>query len=213
MATPLMPILEGTSLENYIQQFVAGISGLDGTMVRPRWQPEPPNIPDFGVNWAAVGIMRHRPIGTYPAVIHHPEGDGYDEMQRHEELDILVSFYGASANEYANNLHNGLMIWQNFSVLRLVSMALVEVSEGTHNPELIRERWWDRVDKPMILRRLIRRTYPVLNLVESRGFVVPDPGHGYQAPWIVSALSAEAPTHWDNDTTAWDVGGTIWDLP
>jgi hypothetical protein len=176
MTVPPMPVLEGQRLEDYIQQFIAGVSGLDGTMVRPRWQPEPPNIPDYGVNWAACGIVRHRPIGVYPAIIHHPDGDGYDEMQRHEELDILVSFYGANANEYANNLHNGLMIAQNYTVLSLVSMALVEISEGTHNPELIKERWWDRVDKPVILRRLIQRTYPVLNLLSARGVIIGDAG-------------------------------------
>lgn len=187
-----MPVLEGQDLEDYIQQWVAGISGLDGTMVRPRWQPEPPNIPDWGVNWASVGIMKHRPVGVYPAVIHHPDGDGWSELQRHEELDVLVSFYGTHASDYAVNFHNGCQIWQNFAVLRLVGMALVEVTDGTRNPELIKEKWWDRIDKPFVLRRIIRRSYPVLNLLSAEGWIITDPD-GYRAPFHVPAQAARRP--------------------
>ena len=178
-----MPVLEGQALEDYIQQFIVGVSGLPGPMVRQRWQPEPPNIPDFGVDWAACGITRHRPIGPYAAIIHHGDGDGYDEMQRHETLEILVSFYGPNADDFAGNFHNGLMVWQNHSILRQVDMALVEVSEGVRVPEMIKMRWWDRVDKPLTLRREVRRSYPILNLVSAGGFVIADPGRPPQAPF------------------------------
>jgi hypothetical protein len=59
--------LDGDDLEDYIQQFVAGVAGMDGTLVRPRWQPEPSNIPDFDVTWCATGITHKRPIGQYAA--------------------------------------------------------------------------------------------------------------------------------------------------
>jgi hypothetical protein len=167
--------LEGQSLEDYIQQYCAGVSGLPPTMVRPRWQPEPPNIPDWGVNWASVGIMKHRPIGVYAAVIHHSEGEGYDELQRHEELDVLASFYGIDADEYAGHFHSGVQIWQNFAVLRLVGMAMIEITDGVKNPELIKNKWWNRVDKAFVLRRIIVRNYPVLNLLSASGEVRAEP--------------------------------------
>ena len=150
-----LPQLEGQSLEDYLQQYVAGVSYLDGTLVRPRWQEEPPNLPDFGVDWCAVGIVNHRPIGLYAAVVHHGDGDGHDEMQRHEDLDVLASFYGPNADSYATNLHNGLMIWQNVSVLRLVGMAFVDISDHTRAPELIKSRCWERIDKTLTLRRTL----------------------------------------------------------
>jgi hypothetical protein len=177
--------LEGIALEDFVQQFVAGVSGLPGQNVRPRWQPEPPNIPDFGVDWCAVGITRHRPIGTWASVTHCSAGDGYDMMQRHEDLDILCSFYGPGADDFAGNLHNGLMIWQNRSLLTLVGMAFVEISEGIRAPEFIKNRWLERTDKPLWLRRIIVRTYPVLNLLSASGAVIPDPGGTYQAPFTV----------------------------
>jgi hypothetical protein len=168
--------LEGPALEDYIQQFVAGVAGLDGTLVRPRYQPEPPNLPDFSVTWCAVGIVRKRPIGVYGATIHDPVNDGHDLVQRHEDIDVLASFYGPQCDYYAANLHSGLMIWQNKSALAAVGMAFVEIGEGTRAPEFIKNQWLDRIDKPLWLRRIIQRVYPVLNILEAAGTVTADPG-------------------------------------
>jgi hypothetical protein len=169
--------LEGQDLEDYVQQWVAGVSGMDGAMMRQRWQPEPPNIPDWGVDWGAVGVTRHRPIGIWSYVGHCSDGNGYDQMQRHEDLEILVSFYGPNCDEYASNLHNGVMIWQNRSVLRLVGMAFVELDEAIRAPEMIKNRWWDRVDLPLVLRRIIIRNYAVRNLLSASAAVITDVGY------------------------------------
>jgi hypothetical protein len=176
-------LLEGQSLEDYLQQWVAAVAYLDGTMVRPRWQPEPPNIPDYGVDWAAVGIMNRRPVGLYPWVGHHSEVDGHDEMQRHEELDVLITFTGAHADRYAGNFHHGAWIWQNRAALRLAGMALIEVEEGRSVPELIKNQWWNRIDKQFCVRRIVVRTYPVLNLLSASGAVVLE--EGYTSPFTV----------------------------
>ena len=37
--------LEDQALADFFQQYVAGITGIAGNLVRPRWQAEPPNIP------------------------------------------------------------------------------------------------------------------------------------------------------------------------
>jgi hypothetical protein len=175
--------LDGQALENYLQQFVAGVASLDSTLVRPRWQPEPPTIPDFDVTWVAVGTTRKKPIGLYGAVIHNPADPGSDLMQRHEDIDVLCSFYGPEAEAYANNLSNGVMVDQNRAELRRVGLAFVEISQGVRIPELIKNQWLDRVDKMIYLRRIVQRVYPILNVLESQGTVKPDPDHGYRAPW------------------------------
>ncbi len=171
MSTPDGQVPPGQPLENYLQQFVAGIAGMDGTMVRPRWQPEPANLPDWGVDWCAVGVMRRTPIGVYAWVQHFCDnefnGPGHSEAQRHEELEVLATFYGPNCDAYCTNLQNGLMIWQNWSALRLVGLAFVEAQTPAHAPELIRERWWDRYDLTLIFRRIVRRNYPVLNILSA----------------------------------------------
>lgn len=217
---PNPPPIEGQSLENYIQQFIAGVAGLDGTLVRPRFQVEPPNIPPFDTPcWAAAGITRHRPIGSYGAIIHNPgsgplglwfsldqaaagfdqgqwqnpSGNAHDLMQRHEEIDLLVSFYGPECDTFAGNLHDGLMIWQNRSVLRLAGIALVEVSDGVRLAELVKEQFLDRYDKVVTLRRIVQRVYPVLNIVDAKGWVQPEPQGIYQAPFDTSSLPRAVP--------------------
>jgi hypothetical protein len=160
----------GIPLEDYLQQFVAGVAGLDGTMVRPRWQLEPPNLPDVSTDWASLTIGRARPIG-YTAIRRHPKGDGKDETVRHEEFDLLLTFYGPNTSLYAGNMYDGLAIWQNYVVLRLAGMALVEVGAMNNSAEFIRQQWVARTDMSITIRRYIRRFYPVLNLLSAQARV------------------------------------------
>jgi hypothetical protein len=39
---------------------------------------------------------------------------------------------------------------------------------------LIAEQWWERVDLMLTFRRLVRKNYPVLNVLSSETAVVPD---------------------------------------
>jgi hypothetical protein len=186
--------LPGDTLTDYLQQFVAGIAGMDGRMVRPRWQAEPPNLPEWGIDWAAVGVSAIRPIGLYGAVIYHPladQGNGEAEMQRHEEFDILATFYGRNASVYGNNLYDGLMIWQNKSALVLAGMGFVGIESVVAVPELIRERWWNRYDLTLTMRRIIRRTYNVRNLLEAAGWI--HTNTGYSIPWSTARVTPPPP--------------------
>lgn len=164
--------LEGQTLNRFIQQWIVGITGLDGTMVRPRWQAEPPNIPTAGTAWAAIGITS-RPSDTYPYVRHDPTGLGSDELQRHETLNLLASFYDLGTNGLADNyaalLRDGAAIPQNLEPLTVAGMALVETGDPVAVPSLLKTRWLYRVDLPVSLRRQINRIYPVENLLSSQG--------------------------------------------
>jgi hypothetical protein len=68
---------------------LVALTGLDPTLVRPAFQPEPPDVPDAGNAWMAFRYSA-RPADDFPAIVHH---DGYDEMQRHEVIHTLCSFY------------------------------------------------------------------------------------------------------------------------
>lgn len=167
--------LEGQDLNRFLQQVVAGISGLDGTVIFPRWQKEPPNLPSVGVNWAAVGIVRRDP-DTYAAILHDPDGGGGDELQRHETIEMLASFYGPQADSYLEIFRDGLQIAQNREVLQLAGMGLVDTGEAIAVPSLVKDQWLYRVDITMTIRRQIRRVYPVLNILSSGGTITTDNG-------------------------------------
>jgi hypothetical protein len=162
--------LEDQALQDFLQAIVVGITGMDGRTVRPRWQLEPPNLPDVGNDWAAVGILSHRP-DTYAYVLHDGAGEGIDELQRHEYLDILASFYGPNCESNAAILNDGFQIEQNRTVLRQNGMGLTRVGDQRTVPSLVKDRWLYRVDLPITIKRQIRRQYNILNLLSANGRV------------------------------------------
>lgn len=160
--------LEGQDFNRFLQQIVVGITGMEGNLVRPRWQPEPPNWPAVGSDWAALGIIG-RKADTFAVELHDPNGDGSSELRRHEEVELLVSFYGPNADLNAELLRDGLQISQNREVMQLASMNLVETGECLAVPSLEKDKWLYRVDLRVVIRRQIRRVYPVLNLLSANG--------------------------------------------
>jgi hypothetical protein len=172
--------LEGQELLRFLQQYVVGITGLDGELVRPRWQPEPPNIPNAGVAWAAIGVSM-RVADTFPFVgsVDRPVGLGSVQMQNHEVLSMLCSFYdlGAAglADSYASRLRDGVQIAQNREPLFNAGMGLVDVSDMIPVPVLLKMRWLYRVDLTVRIRRVVVREYPVRTVVEAEGTVQAQP--------------------------------------
>ncbi len=170
--SPAPEPLEGQSLARFLQQFLVAVSGIDGTLVRPRWQGEPPVIPDAAVAWAAIGRTTTK-ADVFPYVGHVGEGDGYDEMRRHEDMDVLASFYdlGVSglADMYAARFRDGVQIAQNREILTLADMNLIETGDTQTVPSLLKQRWLYRVDINIRIRRRVRRFYPVLNILTASG--------------------------------------------
>jgi hypothetical protein len=176
------PPLEGQALLDFLQAVIVGITGLDGTMVRPYWASEPPNIPDAGTAWCAFKIGA-RPSDKFPYVRHNPidaDGQGSDTLQRHEALHILASFYdlgsGGLADGLAAQLRDGLSIPQNREVLTVNNMGLAYTGELVAVPVIVKTRWLYRVDLEVVIRRQIDRTYPVRNVLSAQTTFVTDDG-------------------------------------
>lgn len=168
--------LEGDALQDFIHDVVVGITGLDPKLVRPRWLSEPANIPDAGVAWCAVGVLT-RPSDTFPyqKSVNDDGNVGSVELQRHERLNIIASFYdlgsGGKADGLAALLRDGFSVSQNREQLQLNGWAFVSCEEPTPVPSLLKERWLYRCDLPFQLRRAIVRTYPIENLLSAEGVI------------------------------------------
>ncbi|NSX05089.1 phage neck terminator protein [Cupriavidus gilardii] len=161
------PPLEDDALDDLLQEMVAGITGLPPTMVRPRWQPTVPKQPEPSVNWCALGITAQE-NDAGPAIQHDPTGDGSDVYQRHQEIELLCTFYGPGAKGYAQRLVDGLAIPQNSEQLGLNDMKFVSVGTIRAAPDFVNQQWIRRYDVTVALRRKITRTYPVLNLMSAQ---------------------------------------------
>jgi hypothetical protein len=164
------PPLEDDALAAIFQQMIVGITALPGNMVRPRWQPNPPKQPEPTVNWCALGIAVQTPDDG-PAIIHNGAGNGSDTYIRHEQIDVLASFYGPGAMQYAQLLSDGLAIPQNLEALKAQDMNSVDTGAIRAAPDLINEQWVRRYDLELTFRRKITRSYAVLNILTAQGTV------------------------------------------
>jgi hypothetical protein len=153
-----VPPFEGKNLYSFLQAVMVGISGLPGERFFPRWQPEPPNLPDG--DWAAFGITRRTSLGQ-PYIGHHPD---FDVLTRHEQLHCLASFYGPNADSYSSITYDGLYLPQNNEPFVLMGFGLNSVGDVVSMPALVKQRWLYRFDVDFIIVREINRTYPVLDL-------------------------------------------------
>lgn len=157
--------LDGQPLDDFLQQFVAGITGLDFDLVRPRFQEEPPNLPPANVDWAAVGVTDHDPDAGWAYEFHDGAHDGRTYLQQHETFTMLTSFYGPNADRYDGRLRDGMQLPQNHELMLLTAMGLVAIGTGLVVPRQVNQLWRRRVDRRVRIHRMIREVYPVLNVL------------------------------------------------
>jgi hypothetical protein len=169
--TPTTPIQEDATVDAFLQRMVVGVTGLPGTLVRPRWQPVPPKMPEYNVNWCAIGVVREYPCGE-PYIFHVSTGDGADEGTRFVDMSVLTSFYGPNARAYANMLRDGLAIEQNREAMFLINWNIKSTDMPSRSvPELLNQQWYNRVDCEIPMIRAVRSIYPVLHFVRAQGII------------------------------------------
>lgn len=163
--------LEGTALLDIIQETLVALTGIVTTLVRPRFQAEPPDIPDAGTCWLSFGITS-RPSDVFPVLVHDGaanSGNGQDNYQRQEEIIVLCSFYddGSTGLAYgtAAQLRDGLSIPQNMEALTAQNIALGWTGELIDLPSLVKTRWLFRVDLEVHFHRQIDRVYRTENIL------------------------------------------------
>lgn len=157
------------ALEDILQAALAGIAGLDGSLVRPRFQPGNPKQPEASVDWCAFGVTDTSPEDM-PYVAHDGNangGLGQDNMQRHEDFTALATFYGPNAKGYAERVRDGLYIPQNREELAANLIAFVNTDTIRQVPELVNNQWVKRYDLTIRFRRKVTRAYAVQNIVSA----------------------------------------------
>jgi hypothetical protein len=153
--------LNDAALYDFLQSVIVGVTGIAGNLVRPRFQPEPPNVPDLGITWAAVGPSQ-RNRDSYSAIIQKATGA---IVVRNRTLGIIASFYGPQAETYGELLANGLEIPQNRDALKLNGFNLVSgVSGPIIAPAILKGQWYYRADYTFSVRQQQQYTYPILTV-------------------------------------------------
>jgi hypothetical protein len=160
------------ALDTALQLLIVGVTGLDGKLVRPRWQAIPQKRPEANINWCAVGVTSDTPDAG-PSITYDPVNDNAI-YTRHEDIMALASFYGPLAKTNAAILRDGLAVPQNLEPLGALAMSLIETGPIVALNELINQTWFKRRDMTIHLRRKVTRTYPILSFASSSGATVSD---------------------------------------
>ncbi|MNK60448.1 hypothetical protein D3C87_795820 [compost metagenome] len=145
-------------LEDILQRAFAGITGMDPRLVRPRFEPEPANMPDFSQTWASFGVGETQ---SDLLAFLRQVSDDVQELQRDQQFTALASFYGPGAQVQLERFRDGIQIQQNREELGSFGIKLVEVGQARRLPALVKGLWQDRRDVPVILRRRYTRLYRV----------------------------------------------------
>jgi hypothetical protein len=161
-ATPAPP--EDGDLDAILQALVAGITGLPGSLVRPRWQTVVPIQPAPEVDWCAIGVIAEIPDDG-PFLHHNSDGLGSTTSIRHEEIDVLASFYGPHAGANAKILRDGLSIPQNLEALAPNDIGYVGCGTIRTAPAIVNQQWVRKKDFPLTFRCKATRTYAIQNIV------------------------------------------------
>ena len=166
-------VLWDDPFDDAIASLVAGVTGLAGQYVRPRWQPTMPKKPEPDVNWAAVGIYSSKDMSALGQIKHDGAangGLGGDIETMWEETTVLISFYGPNAWQNIGLLQAGIRIPQNREALFLAQIAYVDCGPRTIMSEVLEnKRVYRRIDMPIRFRRAIMTFYPIYNILSANG--------------------------------------------
>jgi hypothetical protein len=165
--SPLPPLpIDDVDLDAVFQTLVTQITGLDGTLVRPRWQTATdvagnlgglPKQPEPSVNWCAIGVMAvEQSPGPWLSYNTLTLQEFYWD---HESLDLLASFYGPNSQQYARLLRAGLNVPQNTEQLLQYMIRYVGCGPIRTLPDLVNQQWIRRQDISLQFRRKVEMVY------------------------------------------------------
>lgn len=164
-STPV--VIDDDALDDAFHDLMAGITGVSGSLVRPRWQATPPTQPDFTTDWIAFGVSVSD-VDQFAYIGHDPAGNGglgTNQVERDEVLKLQCSFYGPNCKTKMSLFRDGLQVDSNRFDLEALGVKFIEMQETINLPALMKERWVKRLDVTSIFRRRVKRVYSIPSLL------------------------------------------------
>lgn len=171
LSSTLSPLPGSLSLEDFIHNVIAGVSGISNQLVRPKYQTNPPKQPPLETDWIAFSIQNIDPdTFAYNGL----DANGNDLLKRQQTIEIQCSFYGPLSYENVNAFIDGFQIAQNLEALQIANMGFKETSKPVRGPDLSNDRWVQRYEVSLFLVRQVVRTYPILSFASAMGTIHTD---------------------------------------
>lgn len=173
---PLGPIspntLDDLALDSAIAVVVAGITGIDQSLVIPRDQPVNPAEPEVTRNWISIGVTTTTPMSTRAIQNHVSDADGSTALHQYYTLDVLASCYGPKSNGIARLIFDAFDIEQNRFALRALGLVFLDVEPIRKVPGIVAAGIRRRSDLSFRLVQSIERVYLIRNILGARGTIV-----------------------------------------
>lgn len=158
---PLNTAVEDVALRRYLHGVIAGVTGLDDTLVRAGFQKNPPPMPPASEDWVAYYEVS-RESANLPQIVYN-DAESYT-LFRTERMTYLCSFYGDNSQAFAYNFRDGMYVAQNRENMLLNGFVLHDVQDGIYLPQLINNIYIQRTDIRFSFDRVISRNYAILTL-------------------------------------------------
>lgn len=149
---------------HFFHDLIMNLTGIDKTLVRPRWQPNPPTMPSSNTNWCAFGVSE---LAGDDSAYLNKNTTATAKLERHEFYSVLCSFYGSNARDNARKMRDGLEIGQNREAMYLSNVGYKNCSSLTHAPENINDVWFDRYDITFEFARQSIKTYNIEDIAHA----------------------------------------------
>ena len=161
--------LDDGAFDDFLHDFIQGLTSLDGTLIRPLWQQEPPSRPDININWVAFGITNR--YDDYSPSSRFDDSVGMIST-RYQEFELQLSFYGPQAASYEATFRDNIEIAQNREYLLPQGVAYVGIGMAVNATMEINTRYELRIDVITRFRRQLTRIYPILSLLSAEEEIV-----------------------------------------
>lgn len=148
------------NIEYFFHDLIFGITEIDRTLIRARWQMIAPTIPPSSTNWCAFSVSSLDDDDT----AYIKGGEISANLIRHERYSLMCSFYGIDARLNLRKMRDGLEVGQNREVLYSNGFGYITCTTSTRAPELINDVWHDRYDIVFEFAREVIKSYNILNI-------------------------------------------------
>ncbi|TXE22180.1 phage neck terminator protein [Serratia ureilytica] len=159
------------ALEIHLSEWICGVTGINVTLVYPRWTDPQRQIPKIGTTWCAFGITAQQQA-LNPADVQI--SDDRSEQWAWERVTVICCFYGPEGAALAARFRAGIFIEQNNAELnRRSGLTLNDAGTLYNVPELINNQWVRRYDLTVTLSRKIVREYNIKSLIATSPTDIP----------------------------------------
>lgn len=160
-------------LDTVFRQFIAGVTGLDESVVGSCWNENFPAQATDEVTWCQAGVVSYGG-NPGPSIVHNgtdpaDPDDGTDVLTWQEELTLLTRFYGPKAAFYAALLKYGCMVKQNADELLVNGIVFASADKTVSEIVPVNNLPVKETTFSLYFRRSVSFTYQVRNL--ARGII------------------------------------------